>query len=93
MSLGVALTQLFLGTIAPNFLESENLEANSTSGSGLAAITLSLVFIALSGWTFYQAVLGSLSFTIAMALLVAVTIILALPLFVLGRRKLYRYDL
>ena len=89
----VALLQLLLGTIAPNFAESDNLEAASTSGSGLTAINLSLAFIGISGYAFYKVAIGvtdGIAAVITMAFLAAVWLGL---LYMLARRALHRYDL
>lgn len=89
----VALIQLFLGTIAPNFYESDNLEATSTSGSGLAAITLSLIYISLTGLAFYRLAIGVTDAMLVVTQMTGLAVVLLLPLFLIARRALHRYDL
>lgn len=89
----VSLLALLLGTIAPNFTESENPEATSTSGSGLVAIGLSLLYISLAGYEFYMTVVGSLGGVTASGLLAALSVLWLISLMTLARRNLHRYDL
>lgn len=89
----VALVQLFFGTIAPNFAESDNLEAASTSGSGLGAISLSLIYIGISGFAFYKVAIGSTKPMTALMLMSGLAAVWLGSLYLLARRALHRYDL
>lgn len=89
----VALLQLLLGAIAPNFAESDNLEATSTSGSGLAAIALSIFYIVLSGFAFYKVAASQTSIPAALIFLTILSIIWIGWLYRLARQKLLYYDL
>lgn len=89
----VTFTNLFIGTIAPNFAESDNPEAASTSGSGLVAITLSFAFILLAGFLFYSIVIETISPLLALSLLSLTAGIILTFLFIMAERKIHQYNL
>jgi hypothetical protein len=92
-AISLSLIQLFAGTIAPNFKESDNLEATSTSGSGLAAIILCLIFSSISGAIFYQFITFSISFLYVFLSMMIVSVIMLTPLWILARKSIYNYDI
>ena len=89
----VSLIQLLLGTIAPNFSESRNLDAVSTSGSGLAAIALSLAYISLSGFAFFKVAIGETTALVSVVTMTMLSLVWLGLLSMLSRRALHRYNL
>lgn len=89
----VSFANLFIGTIAPNFAESDNPDAASTSGSGLVATTLSFGFILLSGFLFYSIILETISAFFALFLLFLVAAVILVYLFLMAKQRINQYNL
>ena len=60
MAVAIVVVNVTLGIIAPNFPEGERPDNASTSGSGLAALTLSLLLVAAIAWIWQRARQGIL---------------------------------
>jgi len=89
----VTFSNLFIGTIAPNFAEGYNPEAASTSGSGLVATSVSIAFIAFSGFLFYSIIVETISTFFALFLLCLTAGIILILLFLMARRNINQYNL
>lgn len=89
----VSLVQLFLGAIAPNFSQADNLEAASTSGSGLAAIAISSLVISLVSFLFYRANNGTETVLTIAVKLGVLSLLLFIPLYSMAKRKIHEYNI
>lgn len=89
----ISLSQLFFGVISPNFSESDNPDASGTSGSGMAAIVFSLLFILLSSTSLYFLNLGPENQILLFLLNAAAAFLLLAPLYLLAGQSLKNYNL